>query len=124
MPVRVWSGPHKLNDMDLGKLGEQIARKYLESQGFNFIGANYFARYGEIDLVMEKEGEVVFVEVKTRREGNDVAPNVTLPASKIRKLEVAIGLYLQKHEIEDWRLILVAVTVLRNGMVKVQTIPL
>ena len=110
--------------MDLGKTGELIARQYLETKGYKFIRANYFARHGEIDLIMEKEGEVVFVEVKTRRVGNEVAPNVTLPAAKIRRLEMAIGLYLQKHEAEDWRLILVAVTMLRDGMAKVKIIQL
>ena len=110
--------------MDLGKTGELIARQYLETKGYKFIRANYFARYGEIDLIMEKEGEVVFVEVKTRHEGNDVAPNVTLPEAKIRRLEMAINIYLQKHEIEEWRLILVAVTMLFGGKARIKKIPL
>ena len=117
-------GSTQANYMNLGKTGELIARNYLEIQGYNFIRANYFARYGEIDLIMEKDGELVFVEVKTRSEGNEVAPNVTLPAAKIRKLEMAISLYLQQYEIEDWRLILVAVTMLENEMARVKTIPL
>lgn len=110
--------------MNIGTIGEQIARKYLEERGYTFVRANYSMPYGEIDLIMRMGEEVVFVEVKTRKEGNIIAPNTTLPGSKIARLEIAINDYLQKEDIEEWRLILVAVTMLRNGMAKVQEIPL
>jgi len=45
--------------------GERIARDYLEGQGFEFLTANYYTRWGEIDLVMRHDEFLVFVEVKS-----------------------------------------------------------
>ena len=51
---------------DLGKRGEYLARLYLEEKGYLFIRANFAAKGGEIDLVMQENDEIIFVEVKTR----------------------------------------------------------
>ncbi len=56
----------------LGRLGEAVARKYLESEGFHILKANYRLRGGEIDIVAKKGRTLVFCEVKTRvREGGE-----------------------------------------------------
>lgn len=49
----------------MGRLGEDIALKYLLNKGYSFIDRNYRKRYGEIDIVMKKSGVLHFVEVKT-----------------------------------------------------------
>ena len=51
---------------EFGDRGEYLARLFLEKKGFVFIRANYRTRHGEIDLVMQENDEIVFVEVKTR----------------------------------------------------------
>jgi uncharacterized protein (TIGR00252 family) len=50
----------------LGKSGEELARRYLERKGFDFVAANWRCRAGELDLVMRDGDTLVFVEVKTR----------------------------------------------------------
>ena len=53
--------------MDLGRHGENLARKFLEKKGFKLIERNFKTpRWGEIDLVMKDGDTLVFVEVKTR----------------------------------------------------------
>ncbi len=47
-----------------GRLGEDIAKKYLEKQGYKIISQNFRTKTGEIDLIAEKKGTLVFVEVK------------------------------------------------------------
>ncbi|HON77748.1 MAG TPA: YraN family protein [Spirochaetota bacterium] len=52
---------------DLGRWGEDRAAVFLAEQGFTIVCRNYRnGRYGEIDIIAEKEGLLVFAEVKTR----------------------------------------------------------
>ncbi len=53
------------NKRILGSLGENIVRLHLEKQGFELKTANYYKKFGEIDLVMEFRGKLHFIEVKS-----------------------------------------------------------
>ena len=55
-----------MTNKEFGRRGEYLARLYLEKKGFTFIRANFSAKHGEIDLIMQENDEIVFVEVKTR----------------------------------------------------------
>ena len=50
-----------------GQHAEQIACEYLQHQGLTLIDKNYHCRQGEIDLVMEHNDTLVFVEVRYRK---------------------------------------------------------
>ena len=52
---------------ETGRLGEQLACKYLEAQGFTVIHRNLRIGALETDIICENEDYVVFAEVKTRR---------------------------------------------------------
>lgn len=109
----------------LGQLGEQIARKHLEEQDYLFVEANYQTRFGELDLIMRDSGGLVFVEVKTRQENNLIAPNDDLTDEKLEKMEATIEAYLEEQEREeDWRGILIGVSLLPNGMAKIREVEL
>lgn len=56
-----------MNKRDVGAMGEGIAEKWLEKRGFTCLCRNYYSRYGEIDLICEKDKTLYFVEVKYRR---------------------------------------------------------
>lgn len=57
---------NNLNNVKKGKIGEQIARKYLISIGMNIICTNYKTKFGEIDIIAKFKNKIVFVEVKAR----------------------------------------------------------
>lgn len=97
--------------MLLGKKGEEIAKWYLQSKGYLFLEENFTTRWGEIDLIMKKDGQIIFVEVKTRSRNNLVTSNRVLSERKISRLERAAEIYLTKQKCADWQFILVAVTV-------------
>ena len=49
----------------IGDLGEGIACNYLKNKGFKVIDRNYWKPWGEIDIIVKKQGIIHFVEVKT-----------------------------------------------------------
>jgi putative endonuclease len=79
---------------DIGKIGEDLARKYLEQQGYKILEQNYKTKYAEIDLVAEKPSgflglgkpSLVFVEVRTKVGENFGSPEDTLNRAKLRKV--------------------------------------
>jgi putative endonuclease len=54
-------------NQEAGKLGENIAAEELRRQGYAILARRYRTRFGEIDIVAQDHGTVVFVEVKARR---------------------------------------------------------
>ena len=60
----------------LGAAGEAAAALWYEQQGYVVVARNWRCREGELDLVVARRGELVFVEVKARaarlRDGVDV----------------------------------------------------
>ena len=55
-----------LSKTKLARLGEDIAAMYLVNKGYSLICRNYRTPQGEIDLIVDKDQQLVFVEVKTR----------------------------------------------------------
>jgi putative endonuclease len=49
-----------------GGFGEEVAEKYMKAKGYSVIEKNFRTPFGEIDLIAERDGCVVFLEVKTR----------------------------------------------------------
>src|SRR3989344_5693597 len=48
-----------------GEMGENIAVRFLMKQGYSILERNYTKKWGEIDIITEKEGKLHFVEVKS-----------------------------------------------------------
>lgn len=51
---------------EIGKLGEELATKYLMKNDYKIIDRNFECRQGEIDIIALENNEIVFIEVKTR----------------------------------------------------------
>lgn len=60
-------------NLEVGRIGEDIAGRYLDQSGYKIIERNYRTKYAEIDLVAKKGNEMVFVEVRTKK-GKTLAP--------------------------------------------------
>jgi len=59
----------------IGNLGEDIACRFLIGQGFTIKDRNYLKKYGEIDIVAEKDTELHFIEVKSVSHKNSNSPD-------------------------------------------------
>ena len=55
-----------MNHFELGALGEKYAEKYLKKQHYKILEKNYKVKLGEIDIIAQYGGYMVFVEVKSR----------------------------------------------------------
>ena len=74
-----------------------MAKEYLERQGLSFVGRNINGRFGELDLVMKDQAQLVFVEVKYRKSSAYGGPLAAVTASKQQKLRLTASAYLQQH---------------------------
>ena len=77
-----------------GRWGEQEAAKYLRAKGYLLLSAGYRTRHGELDIVAEKDGMIVVVEVKTRS-AYDFARGIdAVSPHKIRRMKSAALAYI------------------------------
>jgi len=105
------------NKIGLGKLGERLARQYLEKRGLKIKTSNYRCPYGEIDLIMEEGESLVFVEVRTRRGDDFGSPQESITSAKSVHLIQAAESYRQSLSNPNihWRIDVVAVKLDRGG---------
>lgn len=78
-----------------GRDSEELAKIYLEQHGLTLIERNFRCRLGEIDLIMEDRGQLVFVEVRSRK--NDLYGHAldTIDMRKRQRLQRTAQVYLQ-----------------------------
>jgi putative endonuclease len=109
----------KPHNQRLGQWGERLAEKHLLDKGYTISERNVRTPYGEIDLVAESGGVLVFVEVKARSSAMFGFPETGLTPAKRTHLLNAIQAYLQEHpEIEnDWRVDVIAIQRLKGNPV-------
>ncbi|MDB5224876.1 MAG: hypothetical protein JWO43_498 [Candidatus Adlerbacteria bacterium] len=101
----------KTSKRRIGDTGEDVACTYLEGKGFRVVDRNYLKPWGEIDIVAEKPGLLVFVEVKTVS-GEMFRPEENMHEAKLRRLHRVVQTYLISKKIPEtieWRIDLVCV---------------
>lgn len=88
---------------ELGTLGETLIAQWMTAKGWTVQARQWHCTYGELDLVLSKgsanaSGQVAFVEVKTRSQGNwDADGLMAITRSKQAKLWKTAQIYLLKH---------------------------
>lgn len=85
----------------LGREGESRAAGFLKENGFRLLEQNYRCRLGEIDLIAEKDGELHFIEVKSRKSFKDVSPYELIPYPKQLHISKVAQYYWAKKKIKD-----------------------
>ena len=94
----------------IGDVGEGVACRYLQKQGYGILERNYLKPWGEIDIVAEKGNLLSFVEVKSvTREPlglvsrESIRPEENMHPGKVRRLHRAVQTYLMDHNIPQDR---------------------
>lgn len=81
----------------IGNIGEKYSQKFLKKLGYKIISTNYNTKFGEIDIVAENENNIVFVEVKTRKENSMYAPVLAVTKQKQQRIMKTAYLYLKEY---------------------------
>lgn len=80
-----------------GQAGEDLALAYLQRQGLTLVARNFRCKGGEIDLIMQDAGSLVFVEVRQRANARHGGAAASVTAAKQRRLTLAAQVYLQRY---------------------------
>lgn len=80
-----------------GQYTENLACRFLEEKGCKLIEKNFNCKVGEIDLIMQDDDSLIFVEVRYRKSNNFGSGAESITASKQSKLIKTASLYLQRH---------------------------
>ncbi|UCE99871.1 MAG: YraN family protein [Planctomycetota bacterium] len=86
----------------LGRWGEKRCERYLKRKGLRKLVRNFSCKAGEVDLVMvDTDGAIVFVEVKTRASESFEPPESVITASKKARLKRTAQYFLNINNIDD-----------------------
>ncbi len=55
-----------MDKMETGSIGENLAAEFLVGKGFRVVARNFRWKRSEIDLIVQRDDWLIFVEVKTR----------------------------------------------------------
>lgn len=80
-----------------------MAVQNLRKKGYKILERNYSNRFGEIDIIAEEEGSLVFVEVKKRASGRFGGPFAAIDRKKKEHLIKAALAYLKEHKASNKR---------------------
>ncbi len=82
----------------LGDRAEKLAQNFLRKKGLKLHQKNYHCRYGEIDIVMQHQDYLVFIEVRHRKSSNYGGALESVDKRKQNKLRNSAEHYLIKHK--------------------------
>jgi putative endonuclease len=76
---------------EVGKWGEEVARKFLEKEGYVILETNWHSSHKEVDIIAQSNNCIVFVEVKTR------TSNFINPADAVNKQKQKFLMYAANY---------------------------
>jgi len=107
----------KITKAQVGKIGESVTCRFFVKRGFSILERNYWKKWGEIDIIAEKNNVLHFIEVKTvsvetLKDIDNHNPEENVHYQKIKRLSRTIQTYLMEKDIQehlDWQFDVVAV---------------
>ena len=96
--------------VEFGKVGEEMATRYLVDQGYTILERNYRKGHLELDIIALEEGELVIVEVKTRTDDTFLSPENAVVHKKRQAMIRLANQYVKSHgRTENVRLDVIAI---------------
>ena len=93
------------SNIELGRWGEQLAESQLVKAGAKVLERNYRFEPGEIDLLIEHDGDLVAVEVKTRTDLDLEKPEEAVTRWKMRRMILGLQTYAAANDMLEIRVL-------------------
>ena len=93
--------PLKLKGKAFGSLCEHIAIDYLQNEGYRIIERNFKIPQGEIDIIAQKDGYIIFVEVKGRKSTRYGPPHEAVTLKKQQIIRLVAKVYISQNGLES-----------------------
>lgn len=104
-----------LNNIELGKLGEDIATVYLQDLGYEILVRNWRSNRVELDIVARIDSTLVFCEVKTRRSNSFGNPSDAITPLKLQHIRTAALHWLSNNPSRHQGIRFDAISVIYSG---------
>ena len=95
-------------------MGEEQAVAFLQQKGYRILAKNFRNRFGEIDIIAQDKDEVVFIEVKTRKNDNFGTPAEAVNEQKLRKITMVASDFMREQGLENIQPRFEVVSILTN----------
>ena len=80
-----------------GAWGEALAAEFLRKKRYKIVAAGYKSRFGEIDLIVQNKKNLVFVEVKLRKNADFASARAHVNHAKQDRIRVTASMYLSQN---------------------------
>ena len=109
-----------MDRQEIGKLGEETARRFLKRRGYRIRETGFRCPHGEIDIIAQHKDWLVFVEVRTRSSPDFGTPEESITQTKKERLIASALAYNSTHKDipAEWRIDVVAIELDDKGKPK------
>ncbi len=94
----------KSYNKDIGSYTENIAATYLLSNGYSILDRNYRNKFGEVDIICQKDNLIIFVEVKSRYTNSFGNPLESVSCHKQKKIILLSKFYILYKKLSDFNI--------------------
>ena len=89
----------KLFNKQVGFLAETFATEDLKKKGYEILERNFRNKWGEIDIIAQKSGTIIFVEVKAKTGLNFGTPEEMISPRKLQRIRTMASVYNKGKEV-------------------------
>lgn len=82
-----------------GRVGEEQARTFLESNNYEILETNFTTKIGEIDIIAKQDNRIIFIEVKERATARFGYPREAVNLKKQQTIRNVADCYLKSHRL-------------------------
>ncbi len=84
-----------------GQSAEDMAEQMLQKKGYRILGRNIRVAGGELDLIADDQGVLVFIEVKARRDQHFGGAAYAISSRKKQQIIKLAACYLSQHSLTN-----------------------